>query len=301
VYNVSLSDRSGFPSIFTWTIDPMDKKTLRRLLIGDFSLKRLVRSVIFVYASLCIYGYFFTDWMIFKPQPSTYQDTKDILKLTAADGVQISAVYLPNPKATYTILYSHGNAEDLGDMLPMLRELQKLGFAVFAYDYRGYGTSGGTPSESNAYRDIDTAYDYLTTKLNVPTQKIIVYGRSVGGGPTVDLASRKSVAGLIVESTFTKAFLVVTRIPIVPFDKFGNIDKIKRVRCPVLVIHGTGDSVIPFSHGQQLFAAANEPKRFLWVEGADHNEDLSSVASYSKMLRDFGQLVSQSRTSPNRK
>ena len=85
----------------------------------------------------------------------------------------------------------------------------------------------------------------------------------------MDLASRKSVAGLIVESAFTKAFLVVTRIPIVPFDKFANIDKIKKVRSPVLVIHGTSDSVIPFSHGQQLFAAANEPKRFLWVEGAD--------------------------------
>lgn len=280
----------------------MDKQKLKHLLIGEFSLKRLIRSIIFVYVSLCIYGYFFTDWMIFKPQASSYQDTKDILKLTAADGVQISAIYLPNSKATYTILYSHGNAEDLGDMLPILRELRELGFSIFAYDYRGYGTSQGTPSESNAYQDIDTAYDYLTRKLNIPTQNIIVYGRSVGGGPSVDLASRKSVAGLILESAFTKAFLVVTRIPIVPFDKFANIDKIKMVRCPVLIIHGTSDSVIPFSHGQQLFESANEPKRFLWIEGADHNEDLISLGGdrYTKTLREFVQLVRQSQVSPNR-
>lgn len=280
----------------------MDKQKLKHLLIGDFSLKRLIRSIIFVYVSLCIYGYFFTDWMIFKPQASSYQDTKDILKLTAADGVQISAIYLPNSQATYTILYSHGNAEDLGDMLPILRELRELGFSVFAYDYRGYGTSQGTPSESNAYQDIDTAYDYLTRKLNISTQNIIVYGRSVGGGPSVDLASRKSVAGLILESAFTKAFLVVTRIPIVPFDKFANIDKIKKVRCPVLIIHGTSDSVIPVSHGQQLFESANEPKRFLWIEGADHNEDLISLGGdrYTKTLREFAQLVRQSQVSPNR-
>ncbi|MFB2972952.1 alpha/beta hydrolase [Aerosakkonema sp. BLCC-F183] len=280
----------------------MDKQKLKHLLIGDFSLKRLIRSIIFVYVSLCIYGYFFTDWMIFKPPPSTYQDTKDILKLIAADGVQISAIYLPNSKATYTILYSHGNAEDLGDMLPILRELRELGFSVFAYDYRGYGTSQGTPSESNAYKDVDTAYDYLTRKLNIPTQNIIVYGRSVGGGPSVDLASRKSVGGLILESAFTKAFLVVTRIPIVPFDKFANIDKIKMVRCPVLIIHGTSDSVIPFSHGEQLFATANQPKRFLWIEGADHNEDLISLGGdrYTKTLHEFAQLVRQSQVSPNR-
>ncbi|HAX79930.1 MAG TPA: hypothetical protein DCY88_29865 [Cyanobacteria bacterium UBA11372] len=90
--------------------------------------------------------------MIFLPQPSTYEDTQDIIKLTTANGVSISAIYLPNPKAKYTILYSHGNAEDLGYGLPMLKELRDIGFSVFAYDYQGYGTSRGTPSEANAYQ-----------------------------------------------------------------------------------------------------------------------------------------------------
>ncbi|MFE1746374.1 alpha/beta hydrolase [Coleofasciculus sp. H7-2] len=272
----------------------MDKKKLKRLLFGEFSVKRLMRSAIFIYAFLCFYAYFFSDRMIFLPQPSSYQDSSEILKLTTADGVQISAAYLPNPNATYTILYSHGNAEDLLDVLSVRQGLRNLGFAVFAYDYRGYGTSQGTPTEGNSYRDIDAAYTYLTQQLGVPPNQIIAYGRSVGSGPAVDLASRQPLAGLIVESAFITAFRVLTRIPIVPFDKFRNLDKIKQVRCPVLVMHGRADEVIPFWHGEQLFAAANEPKRFLWVDGAGHN-DFSWIAAQQseKALREFAQLVEQ--------
>jgi len=274
----------------------MNKEILKKLLIGEFSVLRIVRSVIFIYACLCLYAYFFTDRMIFLPQPSSYQDNKQILKLTASDGVKISAVYLPNPQAKFTILYSHGNAEDLGDILPALEQLRKLGFGVFSYDYRGYGTSEGNPTEKTAYQDIDTAYDHLTQKLGIPPEKIIVYGRSVGGGPSVDLASRKSVAGLILESTFVSAFRVVTRIPLFPFDKFANIDKIKKVDSPVLVMHSKADEIIAYWHGEKLFAAANEPKTFLSVENAGHN-NFKDVAGerYNKALREFAQLISQEK------
>jgi hypothetical protein len=234
--------------------------------------------------------------MIFLPQPSSYQDTNEILKVTTPDRIQLSAVYLPNPASTYTILYTHGNAEDLGDIQPVLQQLRDIGFSVFAYDYRGYGTSQGSPSERNAYRDIDTVYNYLTQHLGVPTQRIIAYGRSVGAGSAVDLAARKPLAGLIMESAFTTAFRVVVPIPILPFDKFRNLDKLKKVKCPVLVMHGRADEVIPFSHGQKLFAAAPEPKLSLWVDGASHN-DFMWVASeqYADSLRKFAQLVEQNK------
>jgi len=279
----------------------MDKQTLRRLLIGDFTFKRLVRSLIFIYACLCLYAFFFADQKIFLPQPSTYQDTKEILKLTTADQIQISAIYRQNPASTYTILYTHGNAEDLGDIEPVLQKLHGMGFSVFAYDYRGYGTSQGKPSERNAYRDIDAAYNYLTQQLRVPTRRIIAYGRSVGAGSAVDLASRQSLAGLVVESSFTSAFQVVIPIPIFPFDKFRNIDKIKKVNCPVLVMHGKADEVIPFQHGQKLFAAAPKPKSYLWVDDAGHN-DFVEVASdrYTKALQQFTQLIQQSSTDTDR-
>jgi len=273
----------------------MDKQTLRRVLLGEFTFKRLMRSLILIYAFFCLYVFFIADGKIFLPQASTYQDTSDILKLTTADQIQLSAVYLPNPASTYTILYTHGNAEDLGDIQPVLQQLQNTGFSVFAYDYRGYGTSQGTPSERNAYRDIDTAYNYLIQQLGVSPQRIIAYGRSVGAGSAVDLASRKPLAGLIMESAFTTAFRVIVPFPILPFEKFRNIDKIKKVNCPVLVMHGKADEVIPFSHGQKLFAAAREPKRYLWVDEAGHN-DFMWVASeqYAKTLREFAQLIQQS-------
>jgi hypothetical protein len=274
----------------------MDKQTLRRLLLGEFTFKRLMRSLIFIYAFFCLYVFFVSDRMIFLPQPSSYQDTSEILKVTTPDRIQLSAVYLPNPASTYTILYTHGNAEDLGDIQPVLQQLRDIGFSVFAYDYRGYGTSQGSPSERNAYRDIDTVYNYLTQHLGVPTQRIIAYGRSVGAGSAVDLAARKPLAGLIMESAFTTAFRVVVPIPILPFDKFRNLDKLKKVKCPVLVMHGRADEVIPFSHGQKLFAAAPEPKLSLWVDGASHN-DFMWVASeqYADSLRKFAQLVEQNK------
>lgn len=275
----------------------MNQQKLKYLLFGKFSFKRLVRAFIFIYILLCCYAYFFSDRLIFQPQPSSYRDSSDILKLTTADGVQISAAYLPNSNAEYTILYSHGNAEDLLDILPIRIELQNMGFAVFAYDYRGYGTSQGTPSEQNVYRDIDTAYNYLTQNLSVPPTRIIAYGRSVGSGAAVDLAVRHQLAGLILESPFTTTFRVITRIPLLPFDKFRNIDKIKNVHCPVLIMHGKADTVIPFAHGQELFAAANEPKRYLWVDAAGHN-DLMDVAAekYTKALREFSGLLLQVKT-----
>jgi abhydrolase domain-containing protein 17 len=142
------------------------KRTLNRLLWGDLTLERLMRSFLFIYLALGIFAYFFSEHLIFQPQPTTYQDTPEILKLETPDRIQLSALYLPNPKATYTLLYSHGNAEDLGDIRPILEDLRKAGFSVFAYDFRGYGTSQGAPSEQKSYLDIETAYSYLT-----PTQK----------------------------------------------------------------------------------------------------------------------------------
>lgn len=272
----------------------MNKRIWKKLLVGEFSGLRIMRSIIFIYACVGLYAYFFSDRMIFLPQPSTYQDNNQILKLTTKDGVKISAVYLPNPQAKFTILYSHGNAEDLGEISPILAELRNLGFAVFAYDYRGYGTSEGNPSEKTAYKDIDAAYDYLTQKLGVSPERIILYGRSVGGGPSVDLASRQPVGGLILENTFVSTFRVVTQITLFPFDKFNNIEKIKKVRSPVLVMYGKADTVIPFWHGEKLFAAANEPKMFLAIETAGHNNFRETGSKeYDRALQEFTQLVSQ--------
>ena len=275
----------------------MDKQQFKKLLIGDLTWKRMLKSLIFIYAFFAVYVYFRADSMIFVPQPSSYQDNQDILKIKTGDNKSISAIYLRNPQAKYTILYAHGNAEDLGYIKSRLEKIRDLGFSVFAYDYRGYGTSEGTPTEKAAYQDINTAYNYLTQTLKVPPQKIIVFGRSVGGGSAVDLASKKPVGGLIVESSFTSIFRVVVHVPLLPFDKFTNLAKIKKVKCPVLIIHGKTDEIIPFSHGEKLFAAVSSPKLSFWVEKASHN-DLSFVAGekYWEILKKFADLVEKNPT-----
>jgi fermentation-respiration switch protein FrsA (DUF1100 family) len=279
----------------------VDKHKLNSLLIGGFTLKRMIRSicliVILVYLGLCIYAYFCAEKIIFQPQPSSYRDTNQIIKFDSGDGVKISAIYLPNPNARYTILYSHGNAEDIGQLLPTLGEIKDIGFSVFAYDYRGYGTSSGTPSEENAYRDEEAAYTYLINNLGVPANQIIALGRSLGGAVAVDLAHRQQLGGLIMESSFVTAYRVLTRIPLFPFDKFNSLSKIKEVHCPVLIIHGIRDEVIPFWHGEKLFQAANEPKLSFWVDEAGHN-NLFEVAGnrYGQVLREFLILIERNNT-----
>lgn len=270
----------------------MLKHHWKKLVVGELSWRRFGRSLLFIYTFFALYVFFRADSMIFLPQPSSYQDTNNIIKLPVNSEESISAVHLTNPQATYTLLYIHGNAEDLGDIQPVLERLQEWEFNVFAYDYRGYGTSDGRPGERNAYEDAEAVYGYLTQQLKIPPDRIIVYGRSVGGGSAVELASHHPVAGLILESTFTSAFRVVLPIPLLPFDKFSNLQKLQQVQCPVLVMHGEADETIPVEHGRALYEAAAEPKLSLWVEGASH-DDFTWVAGdrHRTILQAFQQLL----------
>jgi abhydrolase domain-containing protein 17 len=274
----------------------MSRFLVNKLLIVNLSWKKIVQLLLFIYICLAIFIFMRSDSLIFMPQEASYQDTKDILKLSVNSNEQISARYLPNSQSAYTVLYIHGNAEDLGDIRPVLERLHRHGFSVFAYDYRGYGTSDGTPGEANAYQDADVAYTYLTKQLKIPADRIIIYGRSIGGGSATEIATRYPVAGLILESAFTSAFRVVAPFPILPFDKFTNLDKLKQVHCPVLVMHGQADPIIPFQHGQSLYEAAPSPKLSLWIAAAGHN-DFADVAGdrYRQTLLSFQQLVKTHR------
>jgi len=240
------------------------------------------------YIALVIFAVFMSERVIFQPQPSSYRDDPRVLKLRSANGATISAVYFEDPQAKYTILYSHGNAEDIGQNLDFFEELQRRGFNVLGYDYQGYGTSEGRPSENNAYADEEAAFRFLTEEKKVPAERIIAVGQSVGGAMAIDLAAKHKLAGLVVQSSFTSAFRVLTRWPILPFDRFNSIGKIKRVQCPVLIMHGRKDSVIGFWNSERLFDAANEPKHKWWVDRGDHNDILLVDApGYWKAVEEF--------------
>ena len=267
-------------------------KNLKKLLVGEFSWWRLLSSTVIIFLIVIVFTLSCADEMIFHPPRAGYTDDADVIKLTTADGKMISAMYFARPGAEFTILFSHGNAEDIGHNREFFRLLNRWGFSVFAYDYHGYGTSQGRPSEKNVYLDIDAAYRYLVDDLATEPNRIIALGRSVGSGAAVHLATKSKLAGLVLESPLTSVFRVVTRIGILPFDKFNNIAKIAHVHCPVLIIAGQADNVVGIRHGKALYEKANEPKQHLWVPGAGHN-DLLWVAGdrYREALDEFVRLI----------
>jgi fermentation-respiration switch protein FrsA (DUF1100 family) len=257
----------------------------------------LIVAVVFIYGALVLLA-LFSDHLIFQPPPLSYSDND--LSGARLDGVRsvhlasgdqrISAVFLPNSEAKYTLLFSHGNAEDIGNDLPMLGLYREAGFSVFAYDYRGYGTSTGRPSEKGVYEDAIAAYNYLTDQLHVPPERVIAMGRSVGCAPAIYVAAHRKVAGLVAEAPFITAFRVMTHFPLLPWDKFNNLREIRNVHAPVLIFHGRNDQVIPFWHGERVFSNANEPKQFVAVEGAGHNNVL--MVSGRKYLEDMTRFAS---------
>src|SRR5438552_3124954 len=175
-------------------------------------LRGLLLVVVGIYLIALVMEVLLAEQMIFRPQRAGYRNNAGIQKLTSSDGAKISAINLAKPDATYTILFSHGNAKDIGHDQALLERIRAAGFAVFAYDYQGYGTSEGRPSERRAYDDEDAAYRFLVETMHIQPNRIIAFGRSLGSGPAADLASRRPVAGLILESAFTSAFRVMTRV-----------------------------------------------------------------------------------------
>ncbi len=241
--------------------------------------KRLLRTIILTYAALALLSLFFADSLIFHTPPPSYKDNPEIIKIKVEGNSSIAALYLSSPGSCHTILYSHGNGEDIGDVRPLLNEYLRQGFSVFAYDYRGYGISTGKPSEDNLYEDIVAAYNYLVEELQTEPGRIVAVGRSLGTAPSIHLASRKKVAGLILQSPFISAYRTITRYPLIPFDRFPNIKKMHAVDCPLLVVHGREDKVIPLRHGRTVYKKATKPKYHLWVEGAGHYDLLEKAGS----------------------
>jgi len=235
--------------------------------------RSVVDFFIVAFVTLCVLGVFIADVFIFRVKPSSYVDSdiSHLVKLETSEGNTISAAYYPNPKAEYTVLVSHGNSEDLGSSQHFAQELVKHGFAAMIYDYYGYGTSEGKPTEHNSYLAVEAVYNYLVNTQHVPNRKVIAYGHSLGSALATYLAEHEPVGGLVIEGAFTSAFRVLTVYPMVPFDKFETDSRIGNIDIPKLIIHGTADQVIAFWHGQELYERANMPKDYLWVAEAEHS------------------------------
>jgi fermentation-respiration switch protein FrsA (DUF1100 family) len=240
----------------------------------------------------CILG----DGMIFQPPKLQYRDGPQILKIPVAGTEEtISARYLSNAGRGFVLLYNHGTGDDLGEIKPLLEDMHAHGYAVFAYDYEGYGTSGGMPSEKSVYRDAEAAYAYLTGELAVSPQRIIPYGFSLGGAPAVYLATHHEVPALVLESTFVSAFRVRTRLPLLPFDRFENVARMPRVRCPTLILHSRDDPVIGFWHARELLDAATGGRLVAFERGGHGDARVAERERYWSALGTFTASVGHAR------
>jgi alpha-beta hydrolase superfamily lysophospholipase len=269
----------------------------KRILIGKWSWKRPFQSLLSIYLLLGIVAVFFADRIIFvAPAPSYPKELKGLIHLTTAAGERIAALHYPAASGMPTLLYSHGNAEDLGHSLELYQSWSDRGFGILAYDYPGYGHSNGTPDEASCKRAIQAAWDHLAG-LGVPAGSVVLVCRSVGGGPGTWLASHENPAGLVLIAPFTSAYAVAIPLPfpVFPRDRFPNLKTIRTLPLPLLVIHGENDEVIPPSHGRKLVEASpGADKAFSLVPDAGHN-DLFEIAGDSIIgqVADFADRVAR--------
>ena len=245
-------------------------------------MRRVVGTLIGVLIVLLLLGLGSADRLartvLFHPRKFTHDlstATYSEVQFLNSKKQNIHGVYFPYQKINShdmpvgTILYSHGNGENVSQLLGWGEQMRRdFRCNVLIFDYAGYGKSEGKPTAPGVLDDGLAAMNYLTEQEKIPVNQIIVYGFSLGGSVAVDLASKHGVKALIVESSFTSlAEMGRKMFPFLPaeyllWEHLASIKKIDKVRCPVFISHGRADHVIPFSQGERLFEAANEPKTF---------------------------------------
>lgn len=245
------------------------------------------------YLGLACFALLFANRLVFPAPPPGYKDSPDLLKFSYNEaGERVSMVYLDQPQARRLIFYHHGNGEDLHSILPRLQALREMGFAVLAWDYPGYGTSDGSPTQKGIKEIAEQILTAIPDQFGYPVEHTLLYGRSVGSGPAIDLATRHPVAGLIIEGAFTSIFRVGIKYNILPWDIFDNLAIIDEISCPVLLLHGSDDQVVPFSHSQTLLERAPTPKFFSWFSGGGHNDLLDAYPEiYTSSLVRFAEFL----------
>jgi fermentation-respiration switch protein FrsA (DUF1100 family) len=194
-----------------------------------------------------------------------------------------------------TLLWFHGNAGNISHRLDWIRLLRSgLGINIFIFDYAGYGLSRGTPSEQGTYRDARDALAYLRSRPDVERDRIVYFGKSLGGAVAVQLAVEEPPYRLVTNATFRSILDLARRYyPFVPVgllirSRFPTLDRIGQVRAPILIAHGVADTLVPPDHARRLYEAAAEPKRLYLVEGAGHNDLLPTGGErYLETLRAF--------------
>ena len=266
------------------------------------SMRRMLEGVLLVVAGLAVFNgvlYLRQPAMVFFPEsrldqsPADWGLAHEDVWIETGDGVRLHGWFLPHPRARRVVLFFHGNAGNISHRRETLEILHRLGLNILIFDYRGYGRSGGRPGEQGLYRDARAAWRWLREQRGFAAGQIVLFGRSLGGVVATRLAAEVTPGALIVESAFTSArdmaraiFPVLSHVMVLRY-RFDAVSAMRRVRCPVLVLHSPDDEIVPFALGEALYRAANPPKRFFRMQGGHNDGFLRSQPAYGQALVAF--------------
>ena len=285
------------------TAAPGPEQKVSRFAVRRFA-KLLMTTLICLYLFILLALWLWQGHLIFFPSkeltisPAHYGARYDDVSIPGVNS-ELTGWWLPSTQPdAKVLLYLHGNGGNLSDNAAQAARLNRLGLSVLIIDYRGYGRSTGKfPSEKTVYEDAESAWKYLTEQRRFSAHDIIIYGHSLGGAVAIDLAMKHpDAAALITESSFTsiramsmldKHYLVFP-IFLILNQRFDSIDKVGRLKMPVLFIHGSADEVVPTWMGEALYNAAPQPKRLLIVPGG-HHMDSAEIGGkhYLDIVSDF--------------
>lgn len=249
------------------------------------SLILIAVTAVGAYAVVLVYMYVAQHRLLFLsdypsralgPGPDSIGLAYEIVDIVTEDDVRLNGWFIPAQSPRGVILFFHGNAGNISHRLDSLKIFHDLGLSTLIIDYRGYGISEGRVSEAGTYRDAEAAWRYLKEERDVPAEKIVLFGRSLGGAVAAYLASRSRPAAIIVESGFVSVPDMAARLyPWLPVRWLARIgyptgEYLAAATCPVLIVHSLDDEIIPYQQGEALFERARDPKQFLTLRG-DHN------------------------------
>ncbi|MBF0489756.1 MAG: alpha/beta hydrolase [Candidatus Omnitrophica bacterium] len=218
--------------------------------------------------------------------------------ISTSDGVKINGWFVKSAvQPASTIIFAHGNAGTIGERILKVKFWHDMGCNILIFDYRGYGKSEGHPSEKGIYLDALAVYDYLQTRSDIDHARIIAYGASLGGAVVVDLATKRKLAALMVESSITSAADMARRLyPSLPAFfmsiKFDSIGKIGKITVPKIFMHSREDHIVPFEMGRKLYEKAKEPKAFLEIYGGHYEGGIVHDFRVKEGLKQFLQKYS---------
>ncbi|MDP8237204.1 MAG: alpha/beta hydrolase [Candidatus Erginobacter occultus] len=213
--------------------------------------------------------------------------------LNPGDGVRIHGWWVPAEADRGTVLFCHGNAGNISHRLESIAVFHRLGLNVLIFDYRGFGRSEGSPDEEGTYLDAEAAYRHLREEKGIDPERIVIFGRSLGGAVAIELALRARAGALVAESTFTSAVEMGKLIfPFLPIrllirNRYDSLAKVGELQLPSLFIHSPGDELVPFEMGERLFQTAAEPKEFFRISGGHGDGFLITGPSYVEGIDSF--------------